>query len=757
MFAAWGRCVYRFRWVTLALSALLLAGSLVALRAGGTLSNTIPPRTESGRALRLIQDELPQPGGSSFALVFGSDALSASDPAFRDALAAAVAPLRSDARVKSIRTPADGSEAASGLSSRNGHRALVIVSLKDDLKTARSYYPQVRALVRSDTLGVIATGDLAINHDFDRYLEADLRRAEFVSLPLALIFLLFVFGTVVAALLPLGVGVLGVLGGLGGVLLLARVTDVSQYALNVVTLVGLGVAIDYSLFIVNRFREELARGKSVEESLVVTTATAGRAVTFSGLTVAIGLSGMLFYQGSFLASLGFGGAIVVGMAVFYALTFLPALLALLGPRVGRFALPLALARPRAGTGFWHGLATWVMRRPLLVAVPTLLLLALAGSPFLHLRLANGNVDMLPARAESRQGYDLLLQQFPGQDQTQISVVIQFPNGQPLTAARVGYLYDLSRRLEKLPDVLRVDGVVNLDPKLGRSDYQALLAGVGPLPIGFQEAMRQSVGEHVVVLKVLTARGPESDEARAIVRAVRGEEPPAQGRLLVTGETAFDIDIVDFILRHTPAAVAFVMLVTFFVLFLLVGSLILPLKAVVMNLVSISASFGALVWIFQQGHLSSVLSFTAASIDPSIPVILFCVVFGLSMDYEVMLLSRIQEEHRRTGDTIRAVAQGLERSGRLITGAAAIMVAVFAAFALADVVIIKSIGLGMAIAVAIDATLVRALLVPALMRLLGDWNWWAPRPLARLQRRAGLGEPVGAAVPSVAEPLAVEKV
>jgi len=265
----------------------------------------------------------------------------------------------------------------------------------------------------------------------------------------------------------------------------------------------------------------------------------------------------------------------------------------------------------------------------------------------------------------------------------------------------------------------------------------LLPGFEPAPV--RDLIRQTVGPHIVVLAAVTADAPESDGARAIVRTIRQLAPPSGGQVLVTGQTAYDVDLIAFILQRVPGAIAWVVLMTYLVLFLLVGSVVLPLKAVLMNVVSISASFGALVWIFQQGHLSRLLNFAPSSIDPSVPVLLFCIIFGLSMDYEVLLLSRIQEEYRRTGSTTEAVAEGLERSGRLITGAAAIMVAVFAAFGLADVVLIKSIGLGLAIAVTLDATLVRALIVPAVMRLLGAANWWSPRPLARLHRRLGLGE------------------
>jgi putative drug exporter of the RND superfamily len=633
----------------------------------------------------------------------------------------------------SIRTPFDTPQTNSALIGRDGTHALALVSTT----AATKQYASVRALVHSDTLDIFATGDTAINHDFDRTLQADLQRAELVSLPLTLLLLLLVFGTFVAALLPLGVGVLAVMGGLGGVFLLAHLTNVSQYALNIVTLIGLGVAIDYSLFIVNRFREELERGATTEEALARTLATTGRAIAFSGLTVAVGLSGLLFYRGTFLSSMGMAGAIVVAFAVLYGLTFLPALLALLGPRVNRGRLPFI--RPATHSRLWHRIATGVMRRPVIVLVPTLILILAIGAPFLRLRLANGDITLLPAHIESRQGYDLLRTQFPREDQSQLDVVVQYPGGSPLAPERVGALYDLSQRLGAIPGVLRVDSIVNLDPSLDKAAYQRLYAPGGNPPAAAQDAITRTIGPQIVTLTLSSALPASSDAARAIVRQVRTQRTVADGQLLVSGATATDIDTIAQIRADTPAALLFVMVATYLVLFLLLGSVVLPLKAVLMNLLSITASFGALVWVFQEGHLSGLLHFTPAPLDPSVPVLLFCIVFGLSMDYEVLLLSRIQEEYRRTGENTHAVAAGLERSGRLITGAAAIMVGVFAAFGLADVVIIKSIGLGMALAVALDATIVRALIVPATMRLLGDRNWWAPRPLARLYDRLRLGE------------------
>lgn len=743
MFAAWGRFVYRHRWPVLAISiALLVASGFIASQGGKLQSGGFIETAESGRASKLIEQELPRVGGSTFTLIFSSDTMSAKDPEFRAAVEASIASLRTDPRVDTISTPYDPNnvDAARGFS-KDGKAITVDVAAKDTIDVARDYYPALRDKVKSDKLTVQATGILAINHGFNEVLLTDLQRAEVVALPLALILLLVVFGTVVAALIPLGTGVLAVMSGIAGMFVLSRITDVSVYAQNVVTLIGLGVAIDYSLFVTSRFREEMRRGRRNEEALAIAMSTSGRAVTFSGITVAIGLSGMLFYEGTFLPSMGLSGAIVVASAVLYGLTFLPALLGLLGSRVDLLRVPI-FQPDQSGRGWWHTIAVAVMRRPIAVLVPVVAVILLAGSPFLHLRLASSDVTTLPTHEESRAAYDKLNSDFPDAGQNHVQVVVHYPNGDPLDRARVPQLVDLAQRLGKIEHVVKVQSAfTGFDPRaFGVPDFATLYSiPRAQLPPLLQAGLKSTIGQHIVLFDVVSSLPFYSDEARQLVKDVRALAPPPGGELLLTGFTAIDFDTVNFIIGHTPQAVAFVMLATIVVLFVLLGSVVLPLKAVVMNLLSISASFGALVWVFQDGHGSTLLGYDAASIDPSTPVIMFCIVFGLSMDYEVLLLSRIQEEYRRTGDNTHSVAEGLERSGRLITGAAAIMVGVFAAFGLAEILLIKAIGLGMALAVAVDATLVRALVVPATMRLLGNLNWWAPAPLTRLYRWLRLGE------------------
>jgi len=745
MFARWGRFVYRRRWATLVVSGLLLGLAIVGILTGGTLAGNggFGANLAAGQAAKLITDEIqPQQAapGSGFDVIFSSSSLTATDPAFQSAVEQAVSPLSSDPRVTGVTTPYSVPPIEQPrLISKDSHKALVFINLRDNSVKAQKYIADLAAKIHPGPLQMVVTGQVPINQAFNTTLEQDLQRAEYVALPITLLLLVLIFASIVAALLPISVGVLAIVGGVGGTLFLARFTDVSQYAINIVTLIGLGVAIDYSLFVVNRYRDELAAGASRSEAIATSMSTAGRSITFSGITVAVGLSAMVFFQGTFLASMGAAGAIVVAIAVFYGLTFLPALLSVMGPNVDRLRLPFLRARKPAGTGAWHSLAMWVMRRPWLVLLPALGILLVAGTPFLQLRLANGDVDQLPPQNQARQGYDTLIKDFPGQDQTVIEAVAYYPNGSPLTADHIGAIYDLSRRFAALPNVLRVESIVNIDSSLSRADYQRLYSGPNAqLPANLQQALPIGSGKHIVLLSVFANKQYTSDDARAIVKAVRADQVP-DGQVLATGGTAFDLDIVNYILDRTPTAVGSVILITYVILFLLTGSVVLPLKAVLTNLFSISASFGAMVWIFQQGHLSQLLGFTPQSIDPSIPVILFSIVFGMSMDYEVFLISRIQEEYKRSGDNQTGVAMGLEKTGRLITGAAAIMCAVFLAFGLANVVIIKAIGIGLAIAIAVDATLVRMLIVPSVMRILGRANWWAPRPLALLHSRIGAAE------------------
>ena len=477
----WGRFVYRHRGAVLIASLACFVLSLVGVLTAGQPINASDYNVESVHAANLESKQLPSTTGSSFALILTDPHSTYGTQAFESAVNAALARLRSDSRVSALSTPYTvASTQAALMVSTDRHSVLAQVGLHIGFSEARSQYGEIRGEVRSSTLSITATGDVPLAYDFDTYLASDLRRSEVVSLPLALILLVIVFTTGIAALLCLGVGIFAVLGGVGAALTLAHLIDVSTYAVNVVTLVGLGIAIDYSLFIVTRFREELASGHTVENALATTMATAGRAILFSGLTVAIGLSGLLFYTGTPLVSMGVAGAIVVAISVLYATTLLPAALALLGRRVNAVRIPILQPKP-FGEGAWHRLATWVMRRPWLVLIPTVAILLVAGSPFLDLNLANSDVTQLPVTAEARQGADLLRAQFPQVGTNTIVVVVNFEHGSPTSPANVATAYALSNRLAALHGVTGIRSYVNVDPSVHARGLPDALCRAAELP------------------------------------------------------------------------------------------------------------------------------------------------------------------------------------------------------------------------------------------------------------------------------------
>ncbi len=716
--------------------------SLWLMGHGGRFDSTlIPTETESGQALNLMQRDLPA-RPLAFHLIFRHPTLPASHPTVRAEVLRALAPLRDDPRVAAVRTAWDMSPVDPERLSRDGRYTRASVELRGYSSAVESMvfaaeggeaYTALRPLVRSDVLAVVAAGALALHHDFNETTRRDVWRAEMVILPVVPVLLLLAFGSVMAAVLPFGVGLLAVVGGLAGTGLLSRVSSVSIYASNVVTMIGLAVAIDYSLFIVSRFRDEIRQG-SVADALSRTLGTAGVSIFFSGVTVAVGLLGLYALGLGNLGSIGLCGTLVVSLAVLYSLTFLPALLAVLGPRVNAWPV-LRRSQGRMAQSFWPGLTAVVMAHPWKILLPVSAALLLLGSPFTRIRLGASDIGMLPPSAEARQGEEILRREFPGQETNRILVVLDYGEGSPLTPPRIDRLYDYSRRLAREPGVSRVESFVTLDPAINRAQYEALaLMPADTRPPMIQAALAQTVGHHIAILVLHTPHAAGSDAAQALVRRIRVERTVGDARVLVTGHTAFDLDFTGLVRDHAPRAVAIIVAATCLALFWLLGSLLLPLKAVIMNFLSISASYGALVWIFQDGHLAGWLGFTPGPIESGTPLIMFCVTFGLSMDYGVLLLSRIREEYQQSGDNALAVAVGLERTGRLITAAAAIMAAVFFGFALADLVVIKAIGIGMGIAVVVDATVVRMLLVPATMRLLGRWNWWAPAPLARWRGR-----------------------
>ena len=625
--------------------------------------------------------------------------------------------------------------------SADGHTAYDIVFLDLPPDDSPDALPILRERLHdAPGLDVELAGGPAFYGDVQSVSEADLRRSEVISLPLAALALLVVFGSAVAAGVPLAVGGAAVVVALAGIFLVASVMPMSIFVLNLATLLGLGLGVDYSLLMTSRFREELARRPdgpdAVRDAVRVTVATAGRAVFFSGLTVLLGLLGLVLFEFMILRSVGIAGAIVVGLAVAAALTLQPAILTVVGGRIDRFAVRRvsatpgdAMARGPASPGGSCAIPSPSSFRPSRF-------LLLLGSPFLHVRFNAPDASILPPAVPSRAAFDRLEREF-GEGEFAPIVVAVRTKGPATSPENITALFDYSRRLAADPRIKRVDSLVDVDPRLTVDQYRLLYADPnGPRDRYTQDGPRRDdegrpdgVHDHDAVRRRTATKARRSSPTCA-TRAGRSPRLPARRSSSVAARPMCPTWSRGFGPTSRGRAL-FIVVSTYLVLFVLLRSVVLPAKALVMNTLSIVASFGALVWIFQDGNLSSILGFQPLGfVETTQPVILFCVLFGLSMDYEVFLLSRMKEVWDRTGDNVEAVAGGMERSGRIVTSAALIVVLVAGSFAFADIVLIKALGIGMAIAVALDATVIRALLVPATMRLLGRWNWWMPASLER---------------------------
>ena len=712
MFEAWGRGLYRARRLTLVIAVLFAVGAGVwgtgvfgKLNSGNTFT---PPNSQSNVESNLAGSLFGR-NGADVVVLFHSGTHMVADPVYQQAVAGYLAGLPAKDVTRAATYWTSGQP---DLVSADRHSTYAVLQLagstdqerENTYKAIKGDFPTAAGKPADGItaqVGGTTTTEVAINNA----VSANIARAESISFPVLLILLVIIFGSVIAAFVPLAIGGLAILGSFTVLRLITLATTVSEYSLNITTILGLGLGIDYGLFMVTRFREELRRQQSVELAVARTVATAGRTVLVSGVTVAAALCSLMLFQPVFLRSMGYGGVATVAIDVIAATTVLPALLAVLGHRVNALAVrksvrPGAVAKPETEGG-WYRLAQAVMRRPVaFVSVIVIVLLAL-GTPFLHIAWGGTDARVLPTTSTVRQVQDALTSEFPANSTNPIEAV--------------------------------VTGVTNQAQLTGYTDKVATIPGV----TGVQATARHGTS---VRLEVGYTPQPDSPQARQIVTSIRALAPPPHAGVLVGGTTAQDVDELSSIGGTLPWMALLTAVATFVLLFLAFGSVVLPIKAIVMNILSLAATFGVIVWVFQWGHLSGLLGFTAiGTIEPSMPVLLLAIVFGLSMDYEVFLLSRIRERYDETGDNTVAVAAGLQRTGGVITSLALLLVVVVAFFSASSITFLKLLGVGMIVALIVDASVVRILLVPATMRLLGRANWWAPAPLRRLYSRYGIGE------------------
>jgi trehalose monomycolate/heme transporter len=711
MFDRWGRLVYRRRRLVLVIALIAVAfaaawgtGVFGRLQSSGGFT---PPDSQSQQSSNLATAAFGRDAGDVVVL-YSSPTMSVHAPAFRSAVTHALAGLPAS-KVESAATY--WSTGSPQFVSADGRETYAVLELAGASDSARqSNYDAIKGQLGAPGLRTEVGGLVPTDEAINKEVTSDIGRAEAFSMPVLLIVMLIIFGSLAAASLPLAIGGIAILGSLTALRLLTLATTVSIYSVNITTILGLGLGIDYGLFMVSRFREELHRQGSVQDAVARTVATAGRTVVVSGVTVAMALASLMLFPEDFLRSMGYGGVATVLVDMLAALTVMPALLAVFGQNVNALRIRRTVRRPPAaeGTGTWYRLARSVMRRPLAYAIPIVVVLLALGSPFLRVAWGGTDATALPGTAEPRLVSEALNRDFPGNPTAPIESVVQFPGPVAGSPSREAALAAYTSRLGSVPGVLaaRVTGV--------RGDIARVDMRYGP--------------------------NPYSPQARAIVGQVRDVPPPRGARAYVGGQSAQLVDELSSLGQVLPWMALAVALATFVLLFLAFGSVVLPVKAIAMNALSLSAMYGVVVWIFQEGHLSGLLQFTpTGTIDPTMPILMFAIMFGLSMDYEVFLLSRIRERYDVTGDNTAAVASGLQRTGGLITSLALLLIIVVGAFSASGITFIKLLGVGMIVALIVDASIVRVLLVPAVMRLLGPVTWWAPAPLRRLYARYGIRE------------------
>ncbi|MFJ8806549.1 MMPL family transporter [Streptomyces sp. NPDC102490] len=715
--------------VAVALMGAVGAGAFGALKGGGYDD----PASQSSRASKAIEEKFG--GETNLVLLVRAPASRVDAPDAERGGRALVADLRNDPNLENVVSYWDAEQPA--LRSEDGREALVLAHVKGDETQQRENAKTViddYTGPREGGLSVRAGGGAAVGNDMETQTPKDLVLAEAIAVPLTLLLLLVVFGSVVAALLPLAIGTIAIAGTFAELALLGGFVDVSVTATNLTTALGLGLGIDYALLMISRFREQLATGSTVDDAVRHTVRTAGRTVAFSAATVAVALAALLVFPQYFLRSFGYAGVGVVVIAAAGTLFVMPALFVVLGHRVNSGRLPWAGRARTAATRapLWGRLAGTVMRRPALTALPVLAVLLVAASPLLGITLGTPDERVLPEDAQSRQVASVLREKFDGNDDAALHVVI---DASVAEAPLGSYAAELSG----------LEGVVRVETGTGTYTKGAPGAtGPGNAALGRPDAQR------ITVVSGLT---PRSDAAQELVEEVRAVAPPAGAEALVGGGDAELVDSKDSISGRLPLALGLVALTTFVLLFLFTGSVVQPVRALVLNVISLGATLGVMTWIFQDGHLASAIGVTPQPMEASMTVLMCCIAFGLSMDYEVFVTSRIKELHDQGADTRTAVTDGLGHTGRIVTAAACLLAVSFFAFGTAKISFMQLFGLGSGLAILIDAVAVRGVLVPAAMRLLGRSAWYAPPFLRGFHRRFGLSEggPAPAPVPAPAPP------
>ncbi len=753
MFGKLAHLMYRRRKAVVgAWLAILVVAAALASQVGSVLgpASLVSPGSDSAKAAALLDTSLHQNDQKVTLVVIHDPRAGIHDATFRAAVAATAARIRADAgmRVAYLDNPLVSGNRQ--LLSTDGHGVAILLSSNLKEVKIEDQIDHLRQIVRTPGLDTYVTGSPAANHDMQKAGKDDAAKGDGETLPILIAILLLVFGTLVAVALPLVLAVSSIVLSLALAFLLGHFIDANIFVTNIVTLLGLGIGIDYSLFILYRFREELqVPGRTVEAAIVRTMETTGRSVFFSGLAVAVGISSLLLTGVPFMVALGLGGLLVPITALLVTMTLLPALLGMLGRRVNRLRVVPRRFLRTGERGLWHRMATAIMRRPIIAGGLVLAILLALTYPVTQLNFAYGSLKNQPASQQAVAGALFMEAHFPSSS-TPTQVLIQhLGTGTLLQPSQIAALRALEATIARDREVARVSGPADLLPAVGAPTAAQLRQVTGRF---------LSADGRVALITVIARHDVGTKSAEDLVRRLRALAPTSGAgtvsgnTTLVGGTQAEYTDFNDALYAHFALIVALVLVLSYAFLVMAFRSAILPLKAVAVNLLSVGAAYGLLQLVFQRGVGAGLLGFTPESgVSGVVPIFLFAILFGLSMDYEVFLLSRIRERWLATGDNRESVVFGLAGTGRLISSAAAIMVVAFSGFVLSSQVLLKELGIGLLASIALDATLIRVLLVPSIMALLGTANWWVPAPLRAWSTRAaafGEGDPLISLAPEV---------
>lgn len=730
----WGQITSRWRWalflapLAIALGCIPLAVQVTDhLTTGGWL----PKDSESAIVDWTLSEEFGRRSTSHYILFRDPDGrLLATDPGFRREVERLVRPLRGDPAVTSLFTwGTTGNENLNPhLISDDRTMSIAIVNLNQDIIVASSDIDRLTAMLQSDMLDAQIGGWPATTAALQQLTASDLARAEWISAPVTVLLLVLVFGGIFAAGLPILIAASTLVLTFAVTSVMSQLLETSIFAVNVVTMIGIAVGIDYALILISRYRDE-ARRHPAEHALAITMATAGRAIIVSGFAVAIGLFGLIAFGVPAATSTGLAGAAVVLFSVTLSLTMLPALLAILGDRVTRRSrwvrTPWSL--PAAG-GRYHPqrLRRTLTAHPLIILAASCILLLTLAAPVLDMDVSSPTMTILPASEDARQMYDTVDSSFSSSTLSPITIIVEPRRGRMTSARNLDDLRTLTDTLSAVDGVRSVTSVWSFIPDV---PGPGIISGGLLIEPALREAVAPYLNDRAAVIEIGVHGDFRDAASQRIVSELRNNAPAlteGRFRISVGGDTATNRDLIDHVKHRAPVAIGLMILATWLILFVQFRSVLLPIKAILLNILSLSASFGALVWIFQQGHLHQVLRFEPTGYTVVIvPILMFCFMFGLSMDYEVIMLSRIREAWKRDGDNLASIRIGLHASAGIVSSAALIMLVVFAAFGTSEFQIIKAVGIGLALAVLVDATLIRLLVLPAAMQLMGRWNWWAP--------------------------------